>query len=275
MSFLQKSIRQNILISKPFWGGLFLAIFFFIFCLLYRPFEFDHNTHLNFTLSILIYGLIGGLSYWLFIVFVKRTARSFFCNWNLQKELLIIFVSLLVISIVVFSMGYVLNVKRPPVRISGILDIIRMITLIAGIPFAVIIIVNINKRDKTTIDSKCKHTVVRIQSALKESVDIVIENLIYIISDGNYVDFYLLETNKVVKKTIRNSLNNIEQQLSSYSFCVRTHRAFIVNINYVVSKTGNVSGYKLKMKDIDTAIPVSRKRIEYFDMISEKYYSEN
>jgi DNA-binding LytR/AlgR family response regulator len=64
---------------------------------------------------------------------------------------------------------------------------------------------------------------------------------------------------------IRNSINNIEQQLARIPFIMRIHRAFIVNLKMIVSKRGNTLGYQLKINELDTEIPVSRNHTKTFD----------
>ena len=95
--------------------------------------------------------------------------------------------------------------------------------------------------------------------------------LIFAESDGNYVIFHLNVDNQIRKKTIRNSIGNIEQQLSSIQYYMRTHRAFIVNVKQVISQKGNTLGYRLKFNGIDTVIPVSRQKTRDFDQLLKQY----
>lgn len=272
MKVVKKSFTQNFLIQKPFVGALILTIFFWGFALLYKPFEFDYNTRFNFAISIFLFCSGGSFSFFLFIYFFKLINSNFFDRetWTLLKELITIIISLTIMGIVIFALGYLINLKTPPVRLSGVLDAIKMAFLIGVIPFAIVTIKNFGNPYITTSDIYGEHgassnSIIEIQSALKEKLQISVKDLLYIESSGNYVDIHLTENDKTIKKTIRNSLNDIEKQLVDFSFCIRTHRAFMVNMNFILDKKGNAQGYRLKLKGIDKEIPVSRKKIDDFD----------
>ena len=91
-------------------------------------------------------------------------------------------------------------------------------------------------------------------------VFVTLESLLYIRAADNYIDiYYIKESDKITHELIRNSLANIEKSFEHTKLLFRCHKSFIVNLNMVMSVTGNTAGYKLKLKDTDTLIPVSRK----------------
>jgi DNA-binding LytR/AlgR family response regulator len=77
----------------------------------------------------------------------------------------------------------------------------------------------------------------------------------------------------VKKEIIRNSINNIEQQLSLIPYFFRTHRAFIVNLKKVRSKQGNTLGYIIKLTTTDIKIPVSRNNTNNFNRLFAEYHT--
>jgi DNA-binding LytR/AlgR family response regulator len=85
------------------------------------------------------------------------------------------------------------------------------------------------------------------------------------------VVFHLIVNEQYIKRTIRNSINNIEQQLTHIPSILRIHRAFIVNLKMVASKRRNTLGYQLKLNNIDTEIPVSRNNSKNFDQKIKQY----
>ena len=107
---------------------------------------------------------------------------------------------------------------------------------------------------------------IQIRSKLKKDELIFYPSqLIYAESDGNYMVFHLLVNDKLTKKMIRNSMSDVERQLSDFPEFFRTHRAFMVNLKKVTAKKGNSSGYQLKLSDTDFEIPVSRQNTKSFD----------
>lgn len=91
----------------------------------------------------------------------------------------------------------------------------------------------------------------------KESLEVRPDIIVYIESSGNYVNIYY-NNGVVEKKTIRIAIKKVEQQLSEYSFFVRCHRAFIVNMNYVAKFGRNSLGYRISLVGCEDDIPVSR-----------------
>lgn len=128
------------------------------------------------------------------------------------------------------------------------------------------------KPDIDTSSSQQSEKLIEISSQLKkEELSFYPGQLIFAESDGNYVIFHLKMNNQIRKKTIRNSIGNIEQQISAIPFYMRTHRAFIVNVRHVSSQKGNTLGYHLKFNGIDSVIPVSRQKTRDFDNLLKQY----
>ncbi|MBR6177598.1 MAG: LytTR family transcriptional regulator [Bacteroidales bacterium] len=82
--------------------------------------------------------------------------------------------------------------------------------------------------------------------------------LLYIESDKNYCKITTDEGTSVVRST----LTTLENQLKECGFVIRCHRAFLINLNNVEGIEGSASnGYRLKLKNHNTEIPVSRTYI--------------
>ncbi len=82
-------------------------------------------------------------------------------------------------------------------------------------------------------------------------------NVLYIESTDNYVTIFYREEENIKHELIRNSLKRIESEFIDKGL-LRCHRSFIVNIENVESLKKEGRGYKIKLKDIDQLIPVSR-----------------
>ncbi|MDF1575007.1 MAG: LytTR family transcriptional regulator DNA-binding domain-containing protein [Bacteroidales bacterium] len=101
----------------------------------------------------------------------------------------------------------------------------------------------------------------------KESLSFELSKLLFVSSDGNYVEFCLRNGKPARKIPIRNSITNIEQQFRDIPHYFRYHRAFIVNLKTVVSKKGNSLGYQLTLQDCHQKIPVFRQKVKAFDKL--------
>jgi LytTr DNA-binding domain len=97
----------------------------------------------------------------------------------------------------------------------------------------------------------------------RKGVDIYLDKLYYISSDGNYVEvFFENEQGIQARVLLRNSLKTIEEELMSNTELplLRCHKSFIVNMEKVLELRGNSKIAHLILKDIDKPIPVSRQK---------------
>ncbi len=84
---------------------------------------------------------------------------------------------------------------------------------------------------------------------------IPVENIMYCEANDNYTHFFLKNRSKIVACRI---LKDIETQLQDFSFFVRVHNSYLVNLNEVTRYVRGDGGH-LIMSD-DTAVSVSRSR---------------
>lgn len=102
--------------------------------------------------------------------------------------------------------------------------------------------------------------------AKPSSTDIDPEALLYIESDKNYCKI----TTESGTTVIRSTLTTLENQLKPFGYVMRCHRAFLVNMTNIEGIEGSASnGYRLKIKNHPTEVPVSRTYIsavlQYFE----------
>ncbi len=110
---------------------------------------------------------------------------------------------------------------------------------------------------------------VTLYSDTSESLSFNFPDLLFVEADDNYSTIVWKEAEGIRKKLLRVNLKSIESQLNN-SFTLRCHRSFIVNVNAIGAISGNTNGYKLRIRDTDFSIPVSRpKGKEVMDKISQ------
>ena len=83
-------------------------------------------------------------------------------------------------------------------------------------------------------------------------------SILYVESMANYADIYYISENETRHITLRITLKQIKETLSEFGFIVQCHRAFLVNINFVVSMTARNPGYQLQLFGVEKQLPVSR-----------------
>jgi len=88
------------------------------------------------------------------------------------------------------------------------------------------------------------------------------KNIIYVESMANYASICYIADNETKIATLRITLKQIRETLEGADCIVQCHRAFLVNINFVISLTNRNSSYQLQMFGLEKLIPVSRANTE-------------
>ena len=282
--WLNKTYPRNYILRKPVIGTAIFAAFCFGFVTLYKPLQIHEARTFGLQLTIAIYCLALSLPI-IGLVEILKQFRFFSeaYQWNIFKELVSILIILAGMGIAVYIAGFIIETPADRLNLGTFADSMSNTFLIGIIPFGLLTVTNyrflfvsdIAEDYKPENDSallQYTEELIRIGSKLKkEEVSFFPGQFIYAESDGNYVVFHLDSEGKPVKKIVRNSINNVENQLLAIPFLMRTHRAFIVNLKKVHSKKGNTLGYRLKLAGTDAEIPVSRQNTHDFDLNLKKY----
>jgi hypothetical protein len=283
--WVKKKYPQNILIKNPLIGTILFLIFCISFVFIYKPFQFHASRYFNFEMTIAIYFIIAAFPLYGFVRLLK--SLRFFSDpeeWTILKELLSILISLLCMGMTIYFSGFLMENPGDRWNLPTFFNSLITASLIGIIPFLFFTLINYRylfvtdilkdfSTEMNSLKSEKSEELVRIASQLKkEELEFYPGQFIYAESDGNYIVFHLDVENQVKKRVIRNSINNIERQLSSLPYIFRTHRAFIVNVKKVSAQKGNTLGYRLKLYGTDTEIPVSRQKTREFDQILKRLH---
>ena len=87
--------------------------------------------------------------------------------------------------------------------------------------------------------------------------------VIAIVSEENYVSVLYTKGEAVKKKLLRSSLSNISEKVGSPF--IRVHRSHVVNMQNILSVSGNSQGLTLTMNSSDLKLKVSRSYISDFN----------
>ena len=90
------------------------------------------------------------------------------------------------------------------------------------------------------------------------------KDLLSLVAADNYTEVFYLRKGELKKDLIRNSLKNMELQLSHSPQFYRCHRSYLINLSRIVEVTGNAQGYKVKLPVMKELVPVSRSRSAEF-----------
>ena len=249
-------------------------LFVFLFISVFKPFNIEQAVTIGLVPAALMFAVFSSAFY---LLYVKLTMRLFATwitdeNWNVGKELLYInsFLFLLCIGNTILRN----SIAPTPERSfwENVFDDLFYTYSIALFPIAAIITIRyINdlkvKRKILVPDNKKEETeeLIEIRSQTGNN-DIVFrpDEVLFLKSEGNYVEFYLNQGEKIERIVRRNTLGFIQEQVVDYSEFFRSHRQYIVNTSKIIEVKGNAQGYKLRLDGVEELIPVSRKKVGDF-----------
>jgi hypothetical protein len=274
---LDRKFPQSYLIRNPLRGSVLMGLLSFIFLALYHPLNVHPNSVYSFEVTMAIYSASLIPAHWGFVLMLRKidyfgSARF----WTLKKELLAVLFVLTGLGTYIYWMGFWVEGPQGRLNFRTFFDSCRITFLLGLLLYAFLNASNLvafvsseNGKDKEG-DAE-QESLIEIKSRLKnENLKFYPSQFIYAVSDGNYVVFYLKKEEEIVKMVIRNSMNEVENELSSIPYFVRTHRAYLVNLQKVLQQKGNKLSYRLKLEGIVEEIPVARNQVSHFEELYEK-----
>jgi DNA-binding LytR/AlgR family response regulator len=255
--------------------SLFLSICFgvFLFVLFFQPF---HLNHFDFN-NLLVF--VAGLAAIVFLVLViTRTLIPLILINNGDAEddnnvpafhsgfIILVLTSLAFI----FYLRYVGGVSMSFYNVIKVVLICLIPVVSARLYDLISELKQQNReliREKQTIQQQVKKleedylnkTIEFLSEYGSETISLVIADILLVKSADNYVEIIFKEGDETVKKLIRTTLKNVENQLRPYSNFVRCHRTCIVNILHIEKFNRKYTSQWIKMQDYDEQIPVSRQ----------------
>jgi hypothetical protein len=144
----------------------------------------------------------------------------------------------------------------------------------------------IERKEEIIVDAKMENAISRDDTALNNSiildktipikllgqnnnefVELRPEQIIYLVAADNYVEVHYFEQQSK-KVLLRSSLILLYAQIEAYGIFMKCHRSYVINKALILSVSGNAQGLKLKLKNTDIDIPVSRSLNKYFSINS-------
>lgn len=275
---------RKLLISS---GILFLSTAFFL--LLYKPFgnwleSGTGSIKINLWVSFIVAGTYFVMEYLLGLMYRYTHLKNHFKRWHyLTYNIIIFWVAALVLQVyenylnqtwsIVFSDVFNLFIK------------IILVSLFSSLVMAVYILVNIVKSmgNKSYFNTRVFNELPRDTITEKVVIGSETENdmfqlnlfdLYYIQAIENYIEVVYYSKDGFKKKLLRNTLKNVELQLEKTPV-VRCHRSYMVNMTHLQRMEGNALGLKLKLRNLDKKVSVSRSYVDEFKKRAVNYFEKS
>ena len=252
----------------------------FLLIVIIAPFDFrklDLEWRLVFALAI---GITCSLSVVLVVELLKKVFASFINEekWTVGKEifLFLLVTTTICINIFLLLLGFNLTDSAP---VELFLTIVGYTLSIGFFPIVILVLYEqYNHQKKQLIKAR------ELSELVKEPIDgvgipedenqkilfeaengkvelqLATKDILYLESDGNYVDVYYFDSeNTVQKKLIRNRLKSLASQLPPDTFFL-CHRSYVVNGHHIIRVEGNARNFELVLKAVNNHIPVARSK---------------
>ncbi|MCR9253362.1 MAG: LytTR family transcriptional regulator [bacterium] len=195
-------------------------------------------------------------------------------EWTLGKEVLQIIVVLTVITFMIFlSVNLFLETS---ISQWSLFTIILLKTLSVSIlPILLMVLFEQYMHNRKKLNEAIKLTkeleqtgqpeVSRVIKLFAENGKLALQmetnELVYMQSDGNYVDVFQLNQGKLEKSIVRNRLKSLLELLPEEEF-FHCHKRYLINGHHVLKVEGNARNLELSMRGVEKKIPVSRANNE-------------
>ena len=196
--------------------------------------------------------------------------------WKVSDELLSVLGLMIVIGVGQWGIRPVIY-SNDSLSFAYLFEEVWHACISGGLIYLLVTLVNINfltrKHNQQSISFKPsrhatgKESVSIKTQSLSDDFELRPFDLICAKADGNYMSIYQKDEKGVKDELKRITMQSLCDQLQAYEFILKTHRGYLVNINYITKTSGNAQGYLLDMASLDFEIPVSRKHLESFKSV--------
>ncbi len=260
---------------------IIISLFISVFLMLFQPFGLQNFKSEEKAVILAGYGVVTFLLLILNLIVLPSIFPKFLNEdrWSVYKQILWLGWIVTTISAGNYEYSVWFSIVAW-VGIKGFTIFLVFTLLISIIPITGITIISYNRllkknlaisremnnriSDVTSDRKRDDREIIFTSENRSQEVMTSLSNLVYIESEGNYVNIRHLKEGKPVQSLVRNTLKNIEQQIEGSGPLLKCHRAFIVNLSHVEKVIGNSQGYHLRVNHSNNEIPVARSYSKAF-----------
>ena len=253
----------------------------FMLIALIAPFGFAALSVIHRLLFALVIGFVSSISVILVVTSFRKILPNYMQedSWTVGKEVTLYISVVAIICVLIFLFFVVLNLSTTP--LSDLFKKVALFTAAISI-FPIIIQVlyeqyrfqkrsavnalaltkNLGSNSKVPsgVDNGAESIRFEAENG-KVELQLGMDQICYLKADGNYVEVFYLNQEKMEKKLIRNRLKVFAEQLPGRLF-FHCHKSYVVNGKQILSVEGNARNFELTLHATSFRVPVSRSKSE-------------
>ena len=251
-----------------------------------KPFEANYSEHRLNYFWISVVHTLNPIAIILLLALLLKSLSKTIDRWKVWHELVFIAAVLFLAGLVNFLVRDLIYANPENWSYHYLLEEVTNAVLAGGLLATLVVSINLNiqflknqeqaqalvqQLNRQPINKpffveltevKQPETIIIETEVQSETFELAISELLYAQADGNYINLYLANSDKLMKRL---SLKRLENLLIPYPQIMRTHRSFLLNLNYVSQVSGNAQGYTLSLINSTSTVPVSRNYIQDFN----------
>lgn len=231
-------------------GGLFIVSFHVVF----RPFQMIYYNYEDYITVNIGYGVITFLVLSVYLMFVPIVFKETYLNWISYRRSRMLYLSGIFLSLGMMYFTFKVSFGFYEITLERISTGILALIALGSIPLTIF----------TIFDTSNELANDPILDFGKAKLRIKLSELLYIVSDGNYVNIVCMKNDQVEIYRVRATIKSLTIGLSRYKTLAQCHRAFLVNTNKIshVSKPKGKS--EIYLRGYEKSIPLSKTYFQSF-----------
>ena len=245
----------------------------FLIILLFAPVGYQNMSLVHRAGFGLGFGIVASLSVMLIVKMLQIIHPNYKEEWSVGREVLLILTVLCSICLFIFVILFSFDLTDLTASDLFMQVIVTTLT-ISFFPVVILVLFEQYNHQRSQWKKALEMSSMLPQAVTHPGNDLIQlfgENgklelqvspheLIYLKSDGNYVDV-IYGPEQTEKKLVRNRLKVLAEVLPDALF-FQCHKSYIVNRSHIISVKGNARNFELKLRNVPDFIPVSRGKSE-------------
>jgi hypothetical protein len=231
--------------------------------LIFKPFDIENQTG-EWYIDLIIFslGIVFFLSVYIMEFLVPKILPKLFKRWILLKAIFWYAWVILFVGAIMFAYKSYLGGFRDFTWTEYFFVLGRILGIGITVSFFVLGIISYVSKKRLSLISSTENYPIKTPNS--KPLRLNLNQVMYIVSDDNYVDIHLEAHGKRKKLVLRSSLKNIESQIvNPLSPIYRCHRRHLINMVYFKIKNNSSRSTSIQLINYPDEIPVSQKYADF------------